>query len=318
MILITGITGNTGKVIAEELKEKGIPFKGMVRKKECQRKLQDQGVETVIGDFDNPSSLKDALQGINTAYLVCTPDEHLVNRETTFINAAKEAGVKHIVKCSAFLADINEKSKNLRSHAAIEKCLIESGISYTILRPIGFMQTLISFQWNMIEKADVISLPVGDGVMPHIDLRDVAKCAFLALTSPNDHKNKIYDLTGPKAIDMNEVAHIMTGVLNRQITYIPGKEKQFKFIMKLLGIPEVPRQHVLLMMEKWRRGRLTKVYKTFETIGISPTTFEEFASDWIKCESGLGESFETPDGTMAKLLNYTMPPFMKLLARLQA
>ena len=73
------------------------------------------------GEPIDPTSLERALKGIEKAYLVCTPDERLVEREVAFIDAAKDAGVSHIVKCSAYMADVNGESQNLRSHGIIEQ-----------------------------------------------------------------------------------------------------------------------------------------------------------------------------------------------------
>ncbi len=67
------------------------------------------------GDFDKPETLTAALSGVERAYLVCTPDEHVVRRECAFIDAARAAGVRHVVKCSAFLAGQDAQPKNLRA-----------------------------------------------------------------------------------------------------------------------------------------------------------------------------------------------------------
>jgi len=142
-------------VVAEELQRLGVPFVAMARSASNRAKLSARGIEAVHGDFDAPGSMEGALRGAQKAYLVCTPDEKLIARETAFIAAAKKAGVKHVVKCSAYLADVAGETNNLRSHGEIERALMESGMEYTILRPHGFMQTFTLFAWDMIQKAGV-------------------------------------------------------------------------------------------------------------------------------------------------------------------
>jgi uncharacterized protein YbjT (DUF2867 family) len=161
-ILITGATGNTGRVVAAELLGRVGPelsIVAMARSRRNRARLAAQGVPSVHGDFDDPASLVRALTGRDPAYLVCTPDERLIARETAFITAARAAGVRHIVSCSAYMADVDGETQNLRSHGVIEQALRASGLEYTVLRPHGFMQTFTLFAWDMIEKAGVDQQP---------------------------------------------------------------------------------------------------------------------------------------------------------------
>ena len=197
-IVLTGATGNTGQVIAEELKQRGVPFVAMARSEKNRSKLAASGIEVVPGDFDDPPSMVRALEGAEKAYLVCTPDYMLVPRDTAFI-AAKQAGIRHIVKCSAYLAGIDAETENLCSHGIIERALINSGLDYTIIRPHGFMQTITLMSWDMLQKARVISFPGGDGSLPLVDEWDVAEVGVKALTEPG-HTGKIYGVTGPESL----------------------------------------------------------------------------------------------------------------------
>ena len=158
-ILLTGATGNTGRIVAERLRERGHSFVGLTRSEARRRELEALGIDAVMGDFDEPESLGPALAGIDSAYLVCTPDEWLIPREVAFIRAARQAGVRRVVKCSAYGADLLGPSQNLRAHAAIEAELAGSGLEYTVVRPHGFMQTFTLLNWPMIVKAGAMSMP---------------------------------------------------------------------------------------------------------------------------------------------------------------
>lgn len=315
-ILLTGATGNTGQVVAEQLARRGVPFVAMVRSETNRRKLEASGVATIAGDFDDPSSLPRALDGIEQAYLVCTPDEQLIPREQAFIRAAKAAGVRHLVKCSAFWAGPDGPTINLRAHGTIERELIDSGLDYTIVRPHGFMQTFTLFNWNMIEKAGVTSMAAGDGGIPLIDVRDVAAVVVLALTEAG-HVGKAYDLTGPDVLTMYDQAEILSRVLGRPITYVPGSERQLEMIMKLLGVPPVPTEHVIKIFRLQREHKMEATTPTLQALGITPTTYEQFVRDLVDGRTGGGNSFTPPQTLLVRMLDRVMPPLMRAYVRVR-
>lgn len=314
-ILLTGATGNTGQVVAEELQRRGLPFVAMVRSATNRAKLAAKGIATVPGDFDDPASLEQALTGVKKAYLVCTPDEKLIQRETAFIEAAKRAGVNHVVKCSAYWADVNGETQNLRSHGRIEQALCNSGLNYTIIRPHGFMQTFTLFSWSFIQKAGLFSNPTGDGGMPLVDVRDVAQVALKALTEPG-HLGKAYDVTGPAALTGDDMAETLERVLGRPVTFIPGDERQLKFMMSILGVSATPTEHVIKIMKLTREHRLERVHTTLADLGIQPTTYEQFVQDLVAGRTGGGNSFQPPDTLLVKLLDTAIPTLMNLRFRI--
>jgi uncharacterized protein YbjT (DUF2867 family) len=315
-VLLTGATGNTGRVIAEQLAARGVPFVAMARSDRRRHELEALGIATVHGDFDDPEHLERALAGIESAYLVCTPDEHLIAREGAFIRAAASAGVRRVVKCSAYLAAVDGPSQNLRSHGEIERMLVESGLEYTILRPHGFMQTFTLFNWNLIEKAGAVSLPAGDGGIPLVDVRDVAAVAVMALTEPG-HAGKAYDLTGPEVLTMARQAEILQAVLGRPITYVPGNERGLELMSRLLGVSPVPTEHVIEVFRMWREHEFETTTPTLRELGITPTTYEEFVRDLVAGRTGGGNSFQPPNTRLAALLDYVMPLAMRLYLRLR-
>ena len=153
MILVTGPTGNTGSLVVELLRDKGVPFVCMARRQTALRELRSRGLNAVCGDFDKPETLPETVAGITKAYLTCTPDDRLVQREGNFINAAKAAGVSHIVKLSGILAAPDAPTPILRFHGEVEAMLRQSGVGFTMVRPHGFMQTLYFMSQATISSA---------------------------------------------------------------------------------------------------------------------------------------------------------------------
>ena len=268
-----------------------------------------------MGDFDDPPSLAAALAGVEVAYLVCTPDARMMSREVGFIRAARRAGVRHIVKCSAFGADLLGPSQILRAHATIEAELAQSGLSYTVVRPHGFMQTFTLLSRPMIEKAGAISLPGGDGGIPLIDLRDVAEVVIRALTE-DGHDKQIYDVTGPEILSLHAQAEVLSNELGRPIHYIPGHEWQLVMMMRLLGVPPYTSEHALVVFDLQRRGLWELTTTTLHDLGIKPRTYSEFVSDLFAGRTGGGSSFEPPRSSLNTLIDAVMPPAMKLYLRM--
>ena len=312
-ILLSGVGGNTGRVIADSLLARGVPFVAMTHGARNQAAFQARGMATVLADFDDPPSLRAALAGIERAYLVCTPDEKLVQRETAFIEAAKQAGVQHVVMCSAYLSGETAETQNLRSHGVIEAALQRSGLAYTILRPVGFMQTFTLFVWDMVQKAGALSLPAGDGGMALIDVRDVAQVAIKALTEPG-HDGKVYDLTGPEVLSLGRQAEIMSRVLGRPVTYLPGKEAELARVMSVLGVPATPTEHVIKVFRMQREHRLEVLLPTLRDLGIEPTPYEAFLRDYVAGRTVGGNSFQPPDTLFIRAFNQVGVWMMRLRA----
>lgn len=100
-ILITGATGNIGGEVCRYLAEKKLPLRSLVRDTSSKvAKLKAQGIELAQGDFNQPDTLKAALQGVEKAFLVTPNVPNQVELESGFIDAAQTAGVRHIVKLS--------------------------------------------------------------------------------------------------------------------------------------------------------------------------------------------------------------------------
>ncbi len=175
MILITGASGNAGGAVLREVLKTGSGVRAMVRSKEDNAKVP-QGATAVIADFADKQSLRRALEGVDTVYLVCSPVRELVELESNMIDACREAGVKHMVLNSALGA--GDFAKSFPSwHRKVEDKLKGSGMAYTILRPNGFMQNLIAYFAPSIRAAGcVLSIHRECENQPHRSARYCRSC----------------------------------------------------------------------------------------------------------------------------------------------
>src|ERR1700754_1409177 len=145
MLLVTGATGTTGMEVLRALKDRQVPARALVRDETKAHHLRDLGFEAATGDLGHPRTLGPALEGITRAYLVSPTGPMQSEFEQAFLESAKEAGVKHVVKLSVIGASPEAPLRFARTHAKVEQALKESGMAWTLLRPTGVMQNALSW-----------------------------------------------------------------------------------------------------------------------------------------------------------------------------
>jgi uncharacterized protein YbjT (DUF2867 family) len=275
MILITGASGNVGGAVLREVLKSGSGARAMIRSKADSAKVP-QGATAAIADFADKSSLYKALEGVDTIYLVCSPVRELVQLESNMIDACRDAGVKHVVQNSALGA--GDFPKSFPSwHRKVEDKLKGSGMTYTILRPNGFMQNLIAYFAPSIRAQGAFYQSTGNAKISHIDLRDIAVAAASILGSPSQHAGKIYELNGPEALSYPEVAEKISKGTGRKVQYVdipPDAQRKSLFDM---GMPDFLVTALLELQEFYASGKGSRVDGTLESlIHRAPTKMDAY------------------------------------------
>jgi uncharacterized protein YbjT (DUF2867 family) len=277
-ILVTGATGLTGSEIVRRLSATGVSVRVLVRdisKTNAQSFNILPNVKVFEGDMAKSETLTAALTGTDKAMLISSSNEHMADVQSNFIGCAKKAGVKHIVKLSGIIANIKSPFRFARMHAEIENKLEASGISFTHLRAGEFMQSYFR-QVPLILNKDSIILPMEDQKIASIDIADIAEVAVKVLTG-SGHEGKVYPITGPEALTMNEVAEKFSAVLGRKIIYINIAPSDAKRNQLAAGVPQYTADALEELFAERRKGRESQVYNTMEEVfGLKPTSFEEF------------------------------------------
>jgi uncharacterized protein YbjT (DUF2867 family) len=273
-ILITGATGNIGKEVIRHLSQKKVPIRGLVRDRKKANHLLEQGVEIAVGDLSQPETLDDSLQGAEKAFLVMPSLLNQVELECGFIDAAKRAGVKHIVKLSVMGAG-ELPSTFQKWHYQIEQHLEQSGITWTHLRPNMLMQNIRWFAQTIAQSGSIYNC-VGDTPISHVDARDVAAVAAVCLTE-SGHENQPYVLTGSEAITFDAIAELLSKTLNRSIAYVDIPPAELKAARLAGGEPEWYLDAELELFDCWKQGAGTIVTECIPHITEkSATTYAEF------------------------------------------
>src|SRR5712692_7192411 len=194
MILVTGATSTVGKAVIKELLARKVLVRAFLRKPVDAAKLQAQGVEAFLGDMTKQASVAQALQGIESVYLITPVAEYLLETEGLWAQEGKKAGIRHLIKQSEIGADPQSLSPLLQYHGRAEDAIRTSGVPYTILRTLYFMQNFAP-----------IYAPLADARMSYVDARDVGAVAARLLTKEG-HQYQEYEVTGPEAITCTQLA----------------------------------------------------------------------------------------------------------------
>lgn len=277
-ILITGASGTVGSLVVRELSRRGIAVRAAIHTNAHAGRVREANAEIFEMDFARKESIERALSGIEKAYLLTpfVPDQPELAKN--FIDAAKMAGVKHIVRQSAMGADVGAITV-ARQHREIEEYLKYSGIPATVLRPNFFMQNFINYFGGPIRAEGKIYLPLGDGKASYIDARDIATVAAIALTGEG-HEGRAYNLTGPRALSVYDVADILSKAGNRKMKYVDIPEDAAREGMLKAKMDEWTVNALMELHMINKKGYASAVTNTIEALtGKPPITFEKFAAD---------------------------------------
>jgi len=281
MILITGATGNIGSALLEQYRAKGAPSGGvraLTRGADKVAELRAGGVEAAIGDFDHPDTLPAALEGVDAALLNSGGDPRQAEGQNAFIDAAKRAGVRRIVKISALGASADSPIVFGRWHAETEAYLKASGLEWTILQPSGFMQNLLQDAPG-IAATGTLYAPAGDGRVGWIDVRDIAAVAAVAL-SDGGHTGQTYPLTGAQALSWAEVAQALSTATGKEVRYQDVPPEAFGATLRGHGVPEFLVGALLSLYAVYRAGYAATVTDDVRRVtGSAPRTLAQFAAD---------------------------------------
>jgi uncharacterized protein YbjT (DUF2867 family) len=278
MILVTGATGLNGRELIARLSARRVPVRALVRtpgKAEALAALP--GVEIVAGDMARPETLASALRGVDRAMLISSSDPMMFEVQANFIDAARRAGVKHVVKLSGIMPALDSPFRFARMHAEIEHKLEDSGMAYTHLRAGEFMPAYFR-QVPAIVSKGMFFLPMEDARIASVDVGDIAEVAALALTDAG-HEGKTYPLTGPEALTMAEVAQKLSSATGKTIRYVNVTPEEAKSAQRAAGLPEYMVDALAELFAERRKGKESAVSAVIPTLlGRSATSFDEFAA----------------------------------------
>lgn len=276
MILITGATGNIGKELVPLLLQNEQSIRVLVRDERKVTHL-DSCIQRTIGDWDKPETLMRAMAGVERIFLVTFQTHHDIN----VIEAAKRAGVQHIVKLSTLEAT-DHKIRVGKWHYEREELIRASGLDWTFLRPGMFMSNSIEWWAESIKGQGSVFFPGGKkGKVGPVDPRDVAEVAALALTQPG-HSGQAYELTGSGLFTIGEMVQVISQVLGKPIQYVDIPPIAAKLFMLKSGMDRALVNALMEMLASLRRNEGAIVTDTVRRVtGHPPRMFEAWCREHI-------------------------------------
>ncbi|SDH47629.1 SDR family oxidoreductase [Mucilaginibacter gossypii] len=288
MILITGATGHLGKATIQFLLAKGYPanqITALVRDEQKGAEFQKDGIKIKVGDYNDFQSLAAAFEGADKVLLISGTD--VANRskqQENVVNAAKAAGVKHILYTSferknetaespmAFLAE---------SHLHTESLIKASGLDYTILRNNLYLDALPLFIGDQFTEQGVF-FAAGDTAGAFASRLDMAE-ATANILSGEGHESKTYLLSNTENISFPEIAGILSELTGKKVAYVSPEPAVFLDNLVKAGVPQEYTGLIAGTADAIREGEFyTDQTDLDRLLGRKPTSAKEFLTGFYK------------------------------------
>ena len=281
MILVTGATSDVGTAVLKELLARRIPVRAFVHKPFAAERLEAQGVEAFLGDMTEQESVHKSLQGIKGVYLISPVTAHLFATEQLWAEEARRAGVRYLVKQSEIGADPQSLSPLLQDHGRAEDAIRTSGVPYTILRTLYFMQNFAPMYAHSIITRGMLYAPLANARISYVDARDIG-AVVAHLLGEEKHQYKEYEVTGPEAITCTQLAEIFSSFLHTPVHYATISDEETE--KELLGRYSPWRAHaVVTLLQFYRQGGGNLVTPVVDEVtGRKPRTAAAFISEHLQ------------------------------------
>ena len=238
MILITGATGQLGKLVVDAL-IKIVPADSIiaaVRNVEKAKDLTELGVQVRHADYNDPTSWDTAMQGAKKVLLISSSEiGSRTPQHRTVIDAAKRSGVELLVYTSILHADTSVLGI-ADEHRETEEAIQASGLPFTILRNSWYTENYALGIPAALSLGAVYGC-AGDGLISSAARADYAEAAAVVLTTAN-HEGKVYELAGDSAYTLTEFASTLANLSGKSINYVNLPEEVYKKALLDAGLPE--------------------------------------------------------------------------------
>lgn len=211
---VTGSSGNLGGRIARLLASESVDQRLLLR---SPAKAPDlPRAEVVQASYDDGAAVRRALSGVEVALMVSGSESaNRLDEHRSFVDAAAEAGVRHLVYTSFYGAAADSTFTLARDHHHTERYIEDSGMTWTFLRD----NLYLDFFPLLAGEDGVLRGPADGGRVAAVAQDDIAAVAITVLLDPSSHERRTYDLTGPDALTLAEAAAMMSRVLGREYTF---------------------------------------------------------------------------------------------------
>ncbi|MBF9127806.1 NAD(P)H-binding protein [Plantactinospora sp. S1510] len=271
MIVVTGATGNVGRVLVGALAAAGEQVTAVSRA--TLPVSVPEGARHQQADLAAPETLRPVVDGARALFLlVAGAGAELSPGE--ILDVAKAGGVERIVLLSSQAAGTRPRSVSHAPLRGIEDAVQQSGMAWTILRPGGFASN--AYAWaEPVRTQRTVAAPFGDVGLPMVDPTDIAEVAAIVLRQ-DQHAGRIYELTGPALTTPRQRARSIGEALGEPVRFVDqtraeAREQMMRFMpepvvdgtLAILGEPTVAEQRISPHTE--------------QILGRAPRSFDDWA-----------------------------------------
>ncbi|MDA9509638.1 NmrA family transcriptional regulator [Bradyrhizobium sp. CCBAU 11386] len=223
-ILVTGATGTIGRQVVEQLVKRGADVRALVRDRA--KANFPAGVTVAQGDLLDVDSLRGALTGVSTLFLLNAVAADEFTQALIALNVAREAGVERVVYLSVIHSDRYVNVPHFAGKFGVERMIEQMGFNATILRPAYFMNNDVTIK-DVVTGYGVYPMPIGSRGLAMIDARDIGEIAAIELIRRERAATRLpldrINLVGPETLTGANAAAVWSEVLGRTIAY-PGDD----------------------------------------------------------------------------------------------
>lgn len=279
MILVTGANGHLGAGTIDFLLKKNpdAEIKALVRSEGKGKYLKEKGAEIAIGDYSDFNSLLKATEEVETVLLISSSSlGERYQQHSDVIKAAKQNGVKHIVYTSFLRANPDSKFSEGIDHVKTEDDILNSGLSYTIMRNTYYADFLPDIIGNAYETG-AIYYSAGSAKVNFALRKDMAEANAVVLANLPEHRNKIYEITSAETYSFNDIASMLSSITGKEIKYVDLPVETLKENIVKLGMPERVAELMSSIAESMKAGEFDFIDPALENLlGRKPVSLEKF------------------------------------------
>jgi len=276
LTVVTGATGNIGGSLVAALASAGRPVRAVVRGEADAARFAEDGVQSAIGDLNEPSTLVSALAGADALFLL----PGYADMPGVYA-AAREAGIGHVVQLSGTSAGLGDMSNAVTEYMVrSEQAAAESKLPHTVVRPSAFMTNALRWA-DQVRTGDTVTLPFPTKAAACLHPADLGAVIAAVFADPDRYAGEVLLPTGPEALLPRDQVAVLAGVLDRPLQFVGLTDEQARESMAADGTPQ---RYIDAFLDFYAEetGTLDEspVRTTVADVtGTAPRTFADWAAD---------------------------------------
>ena len=287
-VLVTGAAGQVGgigRLVVETLRDRGVTVRAVVRSEDARAAaLRLRGAEVAVVDLTRPEQVVPVLDGCTRGYFGMSVSPSYL--EATLVMAASartRSDLELLVNMSQMTVSQMDLTRTTdspqhRQHWLGEQALDWSGVPVAHIRPTVFQENplFMDLVAKSIAESGILRLPFGAGRTSPVAARDVAEVIAAILLDPKPYVGQVVELTGPRSVDLNELADEYSSALGRPVTYVPVPLEDWRDEFSKREFPDHLSKHLLTMAELHAANRYDRhADNVAHILGRAPTSMRE-------------------------------------------